>query len=39
MLEIKYNALNCWNFLKLITLQRNDEICISVKVAKAEKSN
>lgn len=30
---------NCWNTLKLITLQRRNEICPSVNVAKAEKSN
>ena len=30
---------NCWKTLKTIKLQRNDEICISVNVAKAEKIN
>ena len=30
---------NCWKTLKTIKLQRNDEIYISVKVAKAEKIN
>ena len=31
------NLFNCWNSLKLIKLQRRDEICSSVIVAKAEK--
>ena len=33
------NALNCWNFLKLITLQRKYEIKLSVNVMKIERSN
>lgn len=28
---------NCWKTLKLFKLQHNDEICVSVKVVKAEK--
>ncbi|MFI3231142.1 MAG: hypothetical protein R3Y29_06310 [bacterium] len=31
--------LNCWEILKLVKLQRRDEIGSSVKVAKAEKIN
>lgn len=33
------NPLNCWKPLKTIKPQRNDEICISVKVTKVEKIN
>ena len=33
------NPLNCWKTLKTIKPQRNDEICISVKVTKVEKIN
>lgn len=33
------NLFNCWKPLKTIKPQRNDEICISVMVAKAEKIN
>ena len=29
---------NCWNALKLFVLQREDEICPSVNVAKAERN-
>ena len=35
----KINPLNCWKLLKTITLQRKDEICLIVNVAKAEKSD
>nr|DAO02825.1 MAG TPA: hypothetical protein [Caudoviricetes sp.] len=31
--------MNCWNFLKLITLQRKYEIKLSVNVMKIERSN
>lgn len=30
--------LNCWKVLKLVIQQHNDEICISVNVAKAERN-
>lgn len=30
---------NCWKTLKLVKPQRKDEICLSVKVAKAKKIN
>ena len=31
------NVLNCWKDLKTIELQRENEICLSVNAAKAEK--
>nr|DAR91028.1 MAG TPA: hypothetical protein [Caudoviricetes sp.] len=37
MICAKNNLFNCWKVLKLTKLQRNHEIRISVKVAKAEK--
>lgn len=33
------NLLNCWNTLKTMMLQRNDETCVDVKAAKAEKNH
>lgn len=33
----KNNALNCWNALKFVELQRSNEIYTSVNVEKSEK--
>ena len=33
------NLFNCWNILKIVILQHNDEICVSVNVTKVEKNN
>lgn len=37
ILRITENSLNCWKFLKTIKPQRNDEICIGVRVTKVER--
>lgn len=33
------NLFNCWNPLKTVILQHNDEIYVSVNVTKVEKNN
>lgn len=33
------NLSNCWNFLKAVILQHNDEKCVSANVTKVEKNN
>ena len=35
----RQNSFNCWKSLKLVKLQRKDEISLSVNVTKVEKIN